>query len=177
MSVSSDASGYTRFPDVEVEILEMSKYPYAEWLRRKKHLHTETLVSLIWQIGRDNGETAGPLIMEVTRRTIRISTKAAQGFDPATTELIVTQIEERIRELVVSVTPSKERRFLEMSFATAVRRETWKLVDKYKNSPLGGLREDVAIDMGIQKGEDDDSEEKRPRCRSLTSRMDRRRSS
>jgi hypothetical protein len=64
MGVFSGDSGYTRFPDVEAEIQEMSKFPYSEWLRHKKHLHTETLVFLIWQIGRDNGETAGALVME-----------------------------------------------------------------------------------------------------------------
>ena len=74
MGAFSTGSGYTRFPDVEAEIEEMSKCSRSDWRRRAKQLHNETLVCLVRKIGRDDGETAGPLLMELGKRTVRIAT-------------------------------------------------------------------------------------------------------
>ena len=162
MSASSTGSGYTRWPDVEAEIEEISKFPRPEWRRRAKRLQSETLVCLVRQIDRDDGQTAGALLMELSRRAIRTSAWAAQGFDEPTVELIATQIESKILQLVVSETRSKDWQFLEVSFASAVRRETWNLVQKHNNSTLRGRRADVALDMGIQDVDDESEEIQRP---------------
>lgn len=167
MSVSSTGRGYTRWPDVEAEIEEISKCPRPEWRRRVRQLHSETLVYLVRQIDRDDGPTAAALLMELSRCAIRTSTWAAQGFDPATTEFIARQIESKILQLAVSETRSKDWQFLEVSFATAVRRETWNLLEKYNNSPAGGRRADAALDMGPQDVDDKSGEIQRPRLQAI----------
>ena len=135
MSVSANGSGYTRWPDVDAEIEAISKCPRPECRRRAKQLRSETLVCLIGQIRNDNGEIAGALQMELSRRTMRIANPVAQGFDPTTQELIVTEVESEIRELVLSERPSTQREFLEVAFAVAVRAKTVDVIRKHKMKP------------------------------------------
>jgi RNA polymerase sigma factor (sigma-70 family) len=151
MSVSANGSGYTRWPDVDAEIEAISKCPRPEWRRRAKQLRSETLVCLIGQIRNDNGEIAGALQMELSRRTMRIANPVAQGFDPTTQELIVTEVESEIRELVLSERPSTQREFLEVAFAVAVRARTVDVIRKHKMKPLGGLRSDVSLHTDAEK--------------------------
>jgi DNA-directed RNA polymerase specialized sigma24 family protein len=127
----------TRFADVEAEILEMGRLPYSEWLRLMKKLHGETLVFLIRLIDRDTGDVAGPFLMELGKRTIRISTETAQGCDEI--DLIVSAVSLEIMERVLE-RPSEQPDFLEASFASAVRSRTVDAIRKNNNSPTRGHR-------------------------------------
>ena len=155
MSVSEppDKSGalkhFTRFPDVDEEIQRVRILPPSHWVRGKTGFHTETVVFLVRQIVLqvvpDDGEVTGHLLMESSKRTIRTANWCAQGLDETTIELIVTQVEEETRALIIGEPGSTAYEYLEVAFASAVKARSIDLIRKHNIRPLGGLRGELPV--------------------------------
>lgn len=132
---------YTRHPDVEAEILRALERPRGDWGamaegRSEDRLSNEALVFLIRNSRNGDLDVFGRLVYELSRRTLRIAQRWAQGFDSCTTEEIVRKVDEEIVVSLLTREPCRESEFLEIAFGTAVKRRTIKIVEKHKQDAL-----------------------------------------
>jgi hypothetical protein len=147
---------YARWKDVVKQIRRVRRLPPTEWIVLAKDLYSETLVFLIKQTHRAEKEVVGALLQELIRRTVRLARRWVRWLDSLAAEEIVLKVEIRILELVLTEKPSRDSDFLEVSFATAVKRRTLDAIDRHFHSPLGHRGEILA---GPADEEGDDFEE------------------
>ena len=143
-----------RWVDVEAEVQRMSRLPQSDWIAEAEDLLNESLVHLSRKTHRVDEEVCGRLMQELSGRTVRIATRWARGFDETTTEEIVLKIEIKIIELVLAETPSPDSDFLELSFATIVKRLTLNAVRSYKRSPLYRRGQMPVADEDVEEFDD-----------------------
>jgi hypothetical protein len=132
---------YRRRDDVVKKIIAALEHPRTEWAEMARHkgekkLPDEALVFLIRKCFDGDRNLFGCLISELTSRTIRIAERWAQGFDPCTTEEIVKKVDDKIIDLLLMQRPSPTSEFLEVAFGNAVRNETLKMVEKFRQDAL-----------------------------------------
>src|SRR5439155_26074388 len=111
--------GYQRWPDIEAEDRRVLALHRSEWIKEAKHVPSETLLFMIRQIGQEDEEFFGNLLLELSNRTVRISTRWAQHPDPVVVEQIARQVDLQILELVLENKDSKQLDFLEVAFKLA----------------------------------------------------------
>jgi len=128
---------YGRWKDVVKQIRRVCRLPPREWIMLAKDLHSETLVFLIKQTHRAEKDVISALLQELIRRTVRLARRWVRWLDSLAAEEIVLKVEIRILELVLAEKPSRDSDFLEVSFATAVKRRTLDAIDRHFHSPLG----------------------------------------
>ncbi|RUL84032.1 RNA polymerase sigma factor [Tautonia sociabilis] len=138
-----DGRPYTRRRDVEDQVCRVRDTDPATWPALAKapagsddRLKSEVIVHLV-RILRARGETAiaGQLIEQLVKRMEKTATAWAKGFDQTTTEEIVIQVGERVVELILADTPSRQSEFLEVAFAEAVKRRTLNAVERRESQP------------------------------------------
>jgi len=157
---SSLANGkaYERRPDVEAEIQRVLRLHQSAWIAEAEDLQNETLVFLIRQIDRGDEELFGRLLQELSKRTVRIASRWAQGLDPIAAEEIVLRVEMQILELVLAETASRQSDFLEVAFGKAVEVRTINAVRNHNGSAMGRRAEIVADTPGDFGDEFDEME-------------------
>jgi hypothetical protein len=138
-----DGRPYVRRPDVEEQICRVRETDPATWPGLAKalpgsdeRLKSETIVHLV-RILRRRGEStiAGHLIEQLSKRAVKITMTWAKGFDQTTTEEIVYEVDGRSIEFILAETPTRQSEFLEVAFATAVKRRTLRRVVQLQNQP------------------------------------------
>ena len=133
-SPEATRTGYRRWKDIEAEIQRVLRLPESDWVAGRQHFRNETLVVLLKQIREGSEAIAGPLLDEISRRTIRIASRKAQGLEEEKTERILEEVRFEILKLILTKESSNQSEFLEVGFASAVRRRTINLVQKYKRT-------------------------------------------
>jgi hypothetical protein len=133
-STKADGTPYQRFEAVEAEIGRMLSLPQDQWLREVKKIRPETLVHLIRQVHRADELLFARLVEEIARHGMRLARSFARGYDAVTADLIVSQIEIKVLELVLAPNPDRKSDFLEVAFAKQVKNLALNVLEKHKNS-------------------------------------------
>ena len=154
-----DDFSYERWPDIEAENQRVSALNRCQWIDEAKHVPNETLLFMIRQIGRDDEEFLGTLLLEMSNRTVNISTRCAQHPDPIVVEQIARKVDLQILELVLSDKASKQLDFLEVAFSLAVERRTIDALRNHNRSAMG-RRGQIFFHLDDQSGIESDEVER-----------------
>jgi hypothetical protein len=147
-SSMGDGRAYERWEDIVKQIRKMCRLSQCDWIARATELESETLVFLFKQTHRVEPDVAGPLMQELSKRTLRQVRRKAKGLDPRQAEHVVERVEYNILLLLLSEEPSRQADFLEIAFAKSVEQRTIDEIRKLKNSTLLGNRGEFHPDYG-----------------------------
>jgi hypothetical protein len=139
-SSMENGKAYERWKDIDEKIREMCRRRQSDWIAEAPQLPTEALVFFFKQTHRVEPDVAGPLLQEVTKRTLRQVRRKVKGLDPMQAEHVVLKVEESILLLLLSEEPSRQADFLEIAFAKSVEQRTVDEIRKLQNSTLLGRR-------------------------------------
>jgi hypothetical protein len=139
-SQMGNGKAYERWKDIDKQIRRLCRLSQSDWIAQAPKLPTEALVFLIKQTHRVEPEVAGPLLQEVSKRTLRQTRAKIKGLDPVQAEHVVDRVEYSILVLLLSEEPSRQADFLEISFAKSVEQRTLDEIRKLQNSTLLGHR-------------------------------------
>ena len=128
---------YVRRADVESAITLALGRPRAEWgTLVAEEFPAEALVFLIRQVERTETTLFGTLINELMDRILKTARKWAKGFDTTNTEEILFKVEQKVIDLLLAESPSRQSEYLEIAFTDKVKKLTLNAVQKCKSSPL-----------------------------------------
>jgi hypothetical protein len=139
-STMAGGKGYEWWADVEEQITRFRSLPQSVLLSKLKDFKNETLVYFIKEFRRGPEEFIGPLVQELSRRTIRMAARLVRDLDRIVREHIVMEVELEILTLVLDETRSRQADFLEIAFAKAIEQRITDAVRRSRRSPLGKLR-------------------------------------
>jgi len=139
-SVMAGGKGYERWADVEEQIKSFLPLPQSVLLAKLTDFQNETLVFFIKEFRSGPEEFIGPLVQELSDRTIRMAARLVRDLDRMVREHIVMEVEIEILTLVLDETPSRQGDFIEIAFAKAIEQRITDAVRRSKRSPLGKLR-------------------------------------
>jgi hypothetical protein len=139
-STMAGGKGYERWADVEEQIKSFLPLPQSVLLSKLKDFQNETLVFFIKEFRRGSEAFIGPLVQELSDRTIRMATRLVRDLDRITREHIVIAVEFEILKVVLDDTPSSTANYVEVAFAKKVEQLVINAVRRSKRSPLGQLR-------------------------------------
>ena len=157
---TADGKLYTRFADVEDEIGEIWPQPPSDWVARKKKLKSETLVFLVKKGGSKDDYIRGLLQNEVNARAIRIAKGCIKGNDLVLKEEMALEVESQIFDLVWTDTNCPQAEYLEVAFASKVRKLTANVIERYQNSVMA-QRDQLDVWTGAESEEEYDPVELR----------------
>src|SRR5439155_22888534 len=95
---------------------------------------------------------------ELSKRTARIANRWVHRLDEISAEEILWRVEQKVFDLVLAETPSRESDFLEIAFVQAVQRRTANAVDRHNNSPIGRRRRAILSDPADNDNDTDEIE-------------------
>src|SRR5262245_19781710 len=119
-STMAGGKGYERWADVQEQIKGFLALPQSVLLSKLKDFQNETLVFFIKEFRRGPEAFIGPLVQELSDRTIRMAARLVRDLDRMVREHIVMEVELEILTLVLDATPSSKADFLEIAFAMAI---------------------------------------------------------
>ena len=130
----------------------MSSLSRSRWVAEAENLQNETLVFLIRRTHRVNDEVCGGLLVELCRRINERTRRFARDLDNVDEEELLSTVEIRVLELVLSEERSRKHDILEIAFAQAVDRLAQDLLKKQRNSPMFNPAE-IAADCSDEDGD------------------------
>ena len=140
-STKLDGTPYVRHADITTAIgraLSLPKDQWEEWAARSDNtrLPSEALVFLIKSTASVDRNLFGRLVWQLNMRIEAIAKRWSRGFDPHTTEEIIESVAQRIIEVALLTSPTRQSDFLEVAFSKAVKRYTLNAVEKRRNAPM-----------------------------------------
>lgn len=133
---------YTRFADVEQQILEVSVSPIGDWgeivfgdLSRWK---SQTLIYLARHATADE-RLFGKLIKAILARASKKLGYFTLGLDPTTVQQIDTAVSLGLTELIMAETPTKASEYLEIDFNGKVEQLVIRAKEKFDRHPAPHL--------------------------------------
>ena len=122
---TEDGKPYTRSPEVEAQIAETLHWSDADLLGKHKSLLNETLVYHVRRFRERDEHLCGVLLHELAQRTTRTVKAAMHGIDRLGKIDIAMQVEVEVLELAIAPEPSRQSEFLEITFTTSARPNTY----------------------------------------------------
>lgn len=145
-ALKANGEPYTRLEVVEIEIGKMLCLHQSEWLALLEDLKSETLVYLIREVQQGNKELYGGIFYELHRRIPPLAGRWIRDFDPTMTDLILSNLETVIFDLILNPKGTAQTDCLEVAFGQAVKRRAINMAEKYRNDPMarrGEIAEDA----------------------------------
>jgi hypothetical protein len=140
---TKDGKPYIRRADVEVEIGCALAAGPAAWtgmvaksVGSEGGLSSEAIVFLLRALRAPGQEAVlEGLVKGLSHRISRIVTSSAQGFDPTTTDEIVSAVNLDVITLIFAETTTRQSEILEIAFRATVKRRALNEVEKRKHYP------------------------------------------
>jgi hypothetical protein len=153
-SLNAKGKDYQRWYDVEAEIQRILHSHESGWIAEAPDLRNESLVFLIRHVREGGREIYGHLLQELMNRIVHMARHWVSGFDEATKDYLLGQIDIEMLKLVLAEKPTRRSDYLEIAFAKALRQLTFNVIRKHSKSPMGRRGEAIPT-----TDEDDDPEE------------------
>jgi hypothetical protein len=116
---------YQRPPFVDVAIARGLAMRQSECLRAIPHKPSEALVYFIRNAEPRDEILCGLMFKEPSKRTVRIIQPCVGGLAPLSAEHLTSEMEGRIRDLILAKEPSAKIEFLEITFEPMVQKEVY----------------------------------------------------
>ena len=130
----------------------------SSWIAEAPDLCNESLLFLIRNVREGSREIFSHLLHELTKRIVRMARHWVSGFDEATRDYLLEQIEIEMLKLVLAEKPTRRSDYLEVAFAKGLRQLAFNIIGKHRISTFG--RRSDAVPM--TDGDDDLEEIERP---------------
>ena len=154
VSKTKDGKQYERPAHIQAEISKIFSLARSRWIEEAENLQNETLVFLIRRTHGVNDDVCGGLIEELTKRIGVRARRFCQSLDDFDEEQLISNVEIKVLELLLTKEPSRKRDFLEIAFAKTIKDLALDFFKQLENSPVGHL-----VDV-VETDEDDDKVER-----------------
>src|SRR5207244_1623346 len=157
VSSTKDGKSYERPAHIREEIGRILSLPRSRWVAEAKELQNETLVFLVRRTHRVNDEVCGDLLKQLQKRIRERTRPFAVGLHDLDKEELLSNVEIRVLELVLTEERPRKHDILEVAFAQAVDRLAQDLLKKQSKS-LTFNRAEIDADCT----DEDEEEAERP---------------
>jgi hypothetical protein len=137
---------YERPPYVNAANARVIATPESQRAALIPKLPPESLVYIVRKFPPGSAALYTPVVQEIGRRTTAIVRRCTRGLDKLSAEDVLSKVEIRILELVLTKEESRASDFLEIAFAQHVEARANDRLRHYLISPFGELRGYVAAD-------------------------------
>jgi hypothetical protein len=146
VSSTKDGKPYARPAHVQAKISKILSLPRSCWVEEAENLENETLVFLIRRTHGVNDDICGGLMEELRKRIVARTRRFAQNLDDFDEEQLISNVEIKVLELLLTKEASREHDFLEIAFAKKIKELALDHLKQLENSPMGHLADFVETD-------------------------------
>jgi hypothetical protein len=124
VSSTKDGKPYARPAHVQAKISKILSLPRSCWVEEAENLENETLVFLIRRTHGVNDDICGGLMEELRKRIVARTRRFAQNLDDFDEEQLISNVEIKVLELLLTKEASREHDFLEIALQR--RSRNWR---------------------------------------------------